>query len=71
MVQLFQENLEKLEVAEKVRDQLLAKLDKENAKTSEFAKMLDLVRSFTPKYFETVRLLLDESTVSSKKYVNF
>lgn len=50
-----------LNIAQKVRDQLLEKLQIEEEKTAQFAQLLDLVREFTPKYYDTVRILLDEA----------
>ena len=52
-----------LNTAQKVRDQLLEKLQIEEEKTAQFAQMLDLTREFTPKYYDTVRILLDEARV--------
>lgn len=52
---------DELSAMRKVRDQLLSKLALEEEKTAQFAQLLDLTKEFTPKYFETVRILLDEA----------
>lgn len=50
-----------LSAAERVRDELLGRLREEEDKSEEFAQTLDLIKGFTPKYYETVRVLLGEA----------
>ena len=59
-------NGDALSAAERVRDELLGRLREEEDKSEEFAQTLDLIKGFTPKYFDTVRVLLNEAKGTSR-----
>jgi hypothetical protein len=50
-----------LQESDRAKGQMLDRLQTEQVKNEEMAQLMDLMRDFTPKYFETVSTLLQEA----------